>query len=299
MSIVPVPLFFNPVAGRGQAARNILHVTELLNSFGIKHALVRSESVGHLETKVFDAISAGAKRILVAGGDGSIHEAANGILRSSKTVELGVIPLGTGNDFVKACSIPVHWEDAVQLLANRIQRDIPARRIDVGLMNDRYFVNGAGIGFDAKVTGIAKQIHWHIGDVVYLVAVIKGIIDGVITPHMTIKFSDQTIEGPITSANISNGAWTGGMFQIAPMAKNDDGKFDLVCAAPVSRLRILTLLPKLIKGSHIKQSEITHSRITQCQLTAIAPVPSHLDGEVQPLQTHFEIEILEGALQLL
>ena len=244
-------------------------------------------------------MSPGARRILVAGGDGSIHEVVNGILRSSETVELGVIPLGTGNDFVKACSIPVHWEDAVQLLANRIQHGIPARRIDVGRMNDRYFANGAGIGFDAKVTAIARQVHWRIGDVVYLVAAIKGIIDGVITPHMTMKFSGQTVEGPITLANISNGAWIGGMFQIAPMARNDDGEFDLVFVAPVSRLRILTLLPKLIRGSHIKQPEITHSRITQCQLTAVAPVPSHLDGEVQPLQTHFEIEILKGALQLL
>jgi diacylglycerol kinase family enzyme len=61
----------------------------------------------------------------------------------------------------------------------------------------------------------------------------------------------------------------------------------------------MALLPKLMRGSHISQPEITHSRVTQCQLTATAPVPSHLDGEVQPLQTHFEIELLRGALRLL
>ena len=299
MKTEPIPLFLNPVAGRGRAGRNISQVAELLGSLGINHYLVKSESVGDLETKVFNAASAGTKRILVAGGDGSIHEVVNGILRSGETVELGVIPVGTGNDFAKACSIPIQWQDAVQLLADRIRSDTPARPIDAGRMNDRYFANGAGIGFDAKVTRIAHEIRWRIGDVVYLVAVFKGMIDGVITPHVTMKFSGQTVEGPVTLVNVSNGAWIGGMFHIAPMARNDDGELDLIFVGPVSRLRMMALLPKLMQGSHIEQPEITHSRVTQCQVAATAPVPSHLDGEVQPLQTHFEFELLEGALRLL
>ncbi len=88
MNTVPVPLFFNPIAGRGRSGRNILQVVELLRSLGVNPVLVRSESVGDLETKVLAAVSAGTKRILVAGGDGSIHEVVNGILRSGETVEL-------------------------------------------------------------------------------------------------------------------------------------------------------------------------------------------------------------------
>ncbi len=99
MNTVPVPLFFNPMAGRGRSGRNILQVVELLRSLGVNPVLVRSDSVGDLETKVLAAVSAGTKRILVAGGDGSIHVVVNGILRSGETVELGVIPTGTGNDF--------------------------------------------------------------------------------------------------------------------------------------------------------------------------------------------------------
>ena len=166
-------------------------------------------------------------------------------------------------------------------------------------MNDRYFANGAGIGFDAKVNQIACDIRWRIGDLVYLVAILKGMVDGVITPQVTMKYSGQTIEGPITLANVSNGAWVGGMFHIAPMARNDDGELDLIFVGPVSRLRILALLPKLIQGSHIEQPEITHARLTRCQITAAAAVPSHLDGEVQPLQTHFDFEIMKGALRLM
>ena len=299
MNTEPIPLFFNPVAGRGRAGRTIPQVTRLLDSVGLVHVLVASESVGDLETKVFDAVSAGAEKILVAGGDGSIHEVVNGILRSGRPIDLGVIPIGTGNDFAKACSIPVGWEDAITELAGRLQSNTPARLIDAGRMNDRFFANGAGIGFDAKINRIARDIQWRIGDLVYLAAVFKGMIDGVTTPHVTMKFSGQTVEGPITLANVSNGAWVGGMFHIAPMARNDDGELDLVIAGAVTRLRIMALLPMLMRGTHIDQPEITHARITQCEITTTAPVPSHLDGEVQPLQTNFEFEVLEGALRLM
>jgi len=260
---------------------------------------VRSESVGNLETKVFDAVSAGAKRILVAGGDGSIHEVVNGILRSGRTIDLGVIPIGTGNDFAKACSIPVQWESAVRELADRLHSNTPARPVDAGRMNNRFFANGAGIGFDAKVTRIARDIRWRVGDLVYLAAVFKAMIDGVTTPHVTMKFSGQTIEGPVTLANFSNGAWVGGMFHIAPMARNDDGMLDLIFATPISRIRIMALLPKLMRGSHIEQPDIKHVRLRRCEVTATAAVPSHLDGEVQPLQTSFDIQVMEGALHLM
>ena len=299
MKSEPIPLFLNPAAGRGRAGRHIRQISSLLDSLGIHHDVFQSEAAGNLESGVFDAMMSGAERIMVAGGDGSIHEVVNGILRSERTVELGVIPIGTGNDFAKACSIPVDWKEATTQLADRLQSNTPARSIDAGRMNDRFFANGAGIGFDAKVTRIAQDIRWPVGDLVYLAAVFKAMIDGVTTPHVTMKFSGQTIEGPITLANVSNGAWVGGMFHIAPMARNDDGELDLVFAAAVSRLRIIALLPMLLRGTHIDQPDISHSRITRCEITSATPVASHLDGEVQPLQTHFEIEILKGALRLL
>ena len=299
MNSEPIPLFFNPVAGRGRAGRTISQVARLLDSLGLANFLVKSECAGDLETKVFAAVSDGTEKMIVAGGDGSIHEAVNGILRSNRNVNLGVIPIGTGNDFAKASSIPVDWRDAATELAGRVNNNTPARAIDAGRMNDRFFANGAGIGFDAKVTSIARDINWRIGDLVYLVAVFKGMIDGVTTPQVTMKFGGRTVEGPITLANVSNGAWVGGMFHIAPMARNDDGELDLVFVGEVSRLRIIALLPKLMRGSHIEQPDITHSRVTRCELTAAAPIPSHLDGEVQPLQTRFEIEVLKGALRLM
>lgn len=299
MSSKPVPLFLNPVAGRGRARRKIASIRDLLGTRGVTVELLESTAAGDLEEKVFRASAAGADRLIVAGGDGSVHEAVNGLLRAKSDTALGVIPLGTGNDFAKACSIPLNWEDATTLLANRLCDQAPARYVDAGRMNERFFANGAGIGFDAKINRIAHNLRLPIGDLVYLVAVFQGLWDGVSTPDVKIAYNGSEYEGPITLANVSNGPWVGGMFHIAPMAKINDGNLDLVLVSPVSRLRILSLLPKLIKGTHTREAEVTCSTIKSFELIAAEPIPSHLDGEVQPLQREFRIELLENALRLL
>ena len=295
----PIPLFVNPAAGRGRAGHHAAAICRLLDNCGVAHELIHSTAVGDIEYKVLAAASAGVDRIIVAGGDGSIHEAVNGVLRSASSTALGVIPLGTGNDFAKACSIPLHWEDATRLLADRIGGDTPWRYIDAGRMNDRYFANGAGIGFDAKINHIARGIRLPIGDLVYLIAVVQGVWDGVITPNVRMRYDTVDYDGAVTLVEVCNGASVGGMFQIAPVAKNDDGFLDLVFVRPVSRLRIFALLPRLMKGSHISAPEVTCARVTSISLIAEGPVPSHLDGEIQPLQTQFHIEILQRALAIL
>jgi diacylglycerol kinase (ATP) len=115
-----IPLFINPAAGRGRAGRKLGAIRTLFDAQGIAHSVIQSNAPGDLEQRVYDAACAGTTKLIVAGGDGSIHEAVNGIMRSRKTVALGVIPIGTGNDFAKASGIPLHWEDAVMLLAGRL-----------------------------------------------------------------------------------------------------------------------------------------------------------------------------------
>jgi diacylglycerol kinase (ATP) len=98
---------------------------------------------------------------------------------------------------------------------------------------------------------------------------------------------------------VASGPWIGGMFNIVPTAKNDDGYFDLLIVAPVSRPRILALLPKLMSGKHMDEKEITHEPVTHILIESDEPVDSHLDGEMQPMQKRFEIDLLAGALPLL
>lgn len=294
-----IPLFVNPSAGQWRARRVLPSIVELLTANGIEHRVVESEAAGDLEQKVRAAVDAGANQLLVVGGDGSIHEAVNGILQGGRSAELGIIPAGRGNDFAKACSIPPHWEDAALLLADRLTNAMPARPVDIGRMNGRYFANGAGIGFDARVTAIARSMHLPIGELVYLVALMRGLRRGVGTHRVTVRYGEHSYEGPVTLVNVSNGPWVGGLFNIVPSALNDDGELDLLVVKPVGRLRVLTLLPKLLGGNHMREPEVVHSRMQNCEIETAEPMPSHLDGEVQPPQTRFTIELLPGALPLL
>lgn len=296
---MPIPLFVNPAAGRGRARRIGSSLTALLASNEVAHRVIESEGPGDLEKKVRAAVTEGATQLLVAGGDGSIHEAVNGMLESGRIAEIGVIPLGRANDFAKACAIPPHWEDAALLLVDRLKNSMPARPVDIGWMNGRWFANGAGIGFDAKASAIARSMQLPIGDLVYLVAVLRGLLSGVSTHRVRIESSGVGYDGAATLVHVSNGPWVAGLFQIAPPAVNDDGELDLLLVKPVSRLRVVTLLPRMIGGNHVGQPEITHARIDRCEVVADEPMPSHLDGEVQTLQTHFRIEMRAGALPLL
>ena len=292
-------LFLNPIAGRGRAKRRLPRILQLLEASGIHAVVHQSTAVSDLEHQVREAVRDGAKQPIVAGGDGSIHEAVNGIMEAGGEAALGVVPVGTGNDFAKAAGIPLDWESATTLLARRVADGARPRRIDLGRMNGRWFANGAGIGLDAKVTQIARSYRWPIGDLVYMAAIFRAMVDGIATPDILIEADDFRWDGPLTLANVSNGPWVGGMFHIAPMANNEDGKLELLIAAPVTRGRILQLLPKLMRGSHMDETEIVHTSVNRVKVSASAAVPSHLDGEVQPLQTDFDIEVLPQALQLL
>jgi diacylglycerol kinase (ATP) len=294
-----IPLFFNPTAGRGRGGRAATSISAALDGQGIAHTLVASRHPGDMEELIVTAIGEGHRKLLVAGGDGSVHEAVNGILGTDQEVEFGVIPVGTGNDFAKACSIPLHLNDAVSLLADRINSGAPSRQIDAGRFNDRYFANGAGIGFDAKVSQIASRIQLPIGDLVYLLAVFRCMWSGIATPEVSLTFGDKQFEGTLTLASFSNGPWVGGMFHMAPQAANDDALLDLVYAEAVTSWRLLGLIPKIIKGTHLNEPEVKSSTVSTCEVIAAAPVPSQLDGENQALQTHFKIEVLAGALHLL
>ena len=185
-----VQLFVNPTAGRGRAGKRLSRIEELLTEAGVRFETHLSTDVGDLERQVREVVNGGADRIIVAGGDGSVHEAVNGIMTAENTAKLGVIPTGTGNDFAKASQIPLDWEHATALLGDRITAGANWRRIDVGRMNERFFANGVGIGFDARVTKVARSYRWPIGDLVYLLALVRCVVDGVITPDMTIT-SDE------------------------------------------------------------------------------------------------------------
>jgi YegS/Rv2252/BmrU family lipid kinase len=297
--ITPTPLILNPSARRGRAGRRAQAIRDACSSCGIETEIHVSKAAGDIAAIAEGLALAGATRIIVAGGDGSVNEALNGIMASGRTVALGLVPTGTGNDFAKACGIDPDWQRAAVALADRMAANVEPAAVDAGRCNEKYFCNGVGIGFDAVVTRYASKVRLPIGDLVYVAGLIRALAKGVVTPELEVAADSFRYVGRATLANIANGPWLGGQFNIAPSANNTDGLLDLVLAEPVSRLRAASLVSPLQRGEHLDEPEVQHARVRTVTVTSKEPIPSHLDGEVQPSTERFEIEVLPGALRLL
>ena len=295
-----LPLILNPTAGRGRALKRLPAIADVLARHGIEIKTVFSRSRGDIEVRVREAIESGCPRLLVAGGDGTVHETVNGILRGDESCEFGLLPVGTGNDFAKAMGIPLDHLAAARLLGERLAQNLPARRIDAGRCNERFFANGAGIGIDARVAEIAARIRLPMGNLVYVIGIVRCLIEGIATPSMSVSRDGETLwSAPATLVNVANGDWLGGQFHIAPRADPADGELDLVVADAVTRRRIVQLVPRLMKGEHMDAPEVHSHRVTTIEVRGSEPLIAHLDGELLPKHTHYRIECLPGALALL
>ncbi len=298
MSTKAFDLFVNPVAGRGRALRRYGAIASLMADAGIATTFRRSDAEGHLSSAVRERAECGAAAVIVVGGDGSVHEAVNGLLAAGGETALGIIPCGTGNDFAKAAGIPLDWRVATRELGARLAAGEKPRSVDAGRVNERYFANGAGVGLDARITAIARRYRLPIGDFVYPLAVLRAMAGPIVTPPLAVRGENFEHRGPATLVNIANGAWIGGMFPIAPQAAIDDRELDLVLVGPVTRRRIATLVPKLMRRRHLDEPEVYHRRTGRLTIEAAEPTPWHLDGEAQTPDVYFDIEVLPDALRL-
>jgi len=293
-------LIWNPTAGRGRA-RHALPI--ILDQFSAAHFAVdlrESAQRGGIETQVCNAANRGANAIVVIGGDGSVHEAANGLLHAERQPPLGILPAGTGNDFAKAAGIELDIRAAISALTNRLTRGATLGRIDVGECNERFFVNGAGIGIDARVADVASRIRLPIGDAVYAWGVVRCLIEGIATPPLRLSADGEALwNGPATLINVANGPWVGSRFHIAPGADISDGRFDLIIADAVTRRRVAALIPLLLHGRHVGEDEIHRHSVMRVTVESDAPLPCHLDGEPQRPVAHIELRCRPGALTLL
>lgn len=295
---MPATLIVNPNAGRGRAGRLLGAIRNTFAESGVELRTIESRGPGDVEQQVREVAANRERAVIVAGGDGTINEAVNGVLATGGETALGVVPIGTGNDFAKAASIPLHWEHAAALLADRLQSTGQARPVDAGRCNGRYFANVAGIGFDAEVSAVAAKSRAPLGDAVYLLALFRTL--GRLAPHaLDVSLDGESAAGDFTLVSFCNGPWAGGMFQFAPAAENDDGLLDVVCVDAIRRRRIVTLLPKLLRGTHLSEPEVLVRLVRSCRIEAAEPLAWHIDGEVQEPAARFEVELLPGALRLL
>jgi YegS/Rv2252/BmrU family lipid kinase len=291
-----IKLIANPIAGRGRGGKVLPQVREALKRAGLEF----SEA---LTTKPLEAIDLarqaaeeGCELVVALGGDGTSHEVANGLLSSGNSeVALGLIPIGTGNDFAGMFNTPTDLDQ----VARRLQEG-KTRQIDVGRVNDRYFVNVVGVGFDALASIESLKIQSLLSGLpLYLLAVLLTLRRYEV-PHITADLDGKKLSMTMTMFCVANGKREGGGFLIAPDAQNDDGIFDICLARGLGRLGILRLLPEVIKGTHVDKEPVTMAKAKRVILDSPDPLPVHADGEILYTDAHhLEIEIIPRRLQVI
>ena len=252
---------------------------------------------GHATTLARGA-SADLARVIAVGGDGTVHEVANGLLSrgTGALPALGVVPVGTGNDFAKMTyTARLAPARAIAALAAGV-----TRRFDVGQVWGEYFVNSIGVGLDADVARRVNQYkHWP-GAVGYVVAALQAIVHRRAL-RLHIEVDGQAWSGPTTVLEIGIGPCAGGVFYLVPDARPDDGLLDVCAVGPFGLRFLLTGAPRVLSGKHTGLKEVRMAQGSRVRVTSEdGPLTAHLDGELRsPGRNVLEASLHPGALPVL
>jgi YegS/Rv2252/BmrU family lipid kinase len=289
-------LIVNLIAGQGHCKEIFPQVKAELDRRGLDYDLhFTNEPLEAIDVAQM-VIEAGFTHIVAMGGDGTINEVANGILNSKSSYPLGVIPAGSGNDFVRMIGIPADPMHAIDTLISGEERTI-----DLGyVVGDRYFINGLGIGIDAQVARDVLKMERLRGAVAYLYAAIKEVIRFKAFP-VKLTGTNWTEERNFISLGITNGKYAGGGFKLAPRAEIDDGLVDIAAIEDFSsRFKRLINLPKARKGAHLKLNEVHYHQDRLVTVSSPAKLIAHIDGEVYRLpKSPFKVAVAPKALQVI
>lgn len=241
-----IRFLLNPSSGRGAGAKQLDRLRIAASRRGA--GLAVSRSAGDLVHQARRAAMDGVERLLVAGGDGTMHWAIQGLVGTS--CALAPIPLGSGNDLAGSLGVPRDLDAAIErgLAA-------PIRPIDLLNTGDFVSVSYAGVGFDSEVTRVANQIQRLRGPMIYAWAVIKTLKDFK-PPVLTVEHDHGRFEGRAMFAVLNNLPRLGGGMKMAPDAVIDDGLLELVIVREVSKFELLQVFPKVYSGKHLTHPQI-------------------------------------------
>ena len=268
-----VAIIINPIAGGARlsaAAQNARLAQAIADGFSVPAEVFVTERAGHARDLAKAAAGRGARLVMAWGGDGTINEVASALVGTD--VALGIVPAGSGNGLARELGIDPRPRRAI---ADALQRT--PRPIDVGEVEGRYFVNTAGVGFDAHVASRFASARRR-GFLGYANITARALASYIpLSYRITIAGATREVRAILVT--LANSAQFGNGALIAPGARVDDGELDLVVIEERSRFRTICGLPRLFNG--------TVSRITGCRITRLrevtieadAPLTYHVDGE--------------------
>lgn len=290
-------VIFNPQAARGRAHRRTKQLMEALEAASLPFEVVISEEQGHAIELSRRAALAGRQLVVAAGGDGTVNEVVNGLMQAAAEDvhgTLGVLPVGTGNDFASNLGIPTDLREAALRLAQG-----QTRRIDLGQVNGRFFDNNMGIAFEAMIGFEAHKPSRLRGRLQYLAAAFRAMTRYPLPIVDIFQDSSTTLGKEILLISVGNNRRIGAGFLLTPYAEPDDGQLDVCVVDALPRREILRLLPKAATGSHEGEQAVCLSRTTRLVVESEDPLPVHADGEILWLDAHrLEVTVEPARLEV-
>jgi YegS/Rv2252/BmrU family lipid kinase len=276
-------IILNPIAGRGRAGKEQNKIEHFLKAKQQNFEIIQTTGQGDAQKIISTYPLSEDTLVVAAGGDGTCNEVVNGILnRSLPTPPLfGVIPVGRGNDFAFNAGIPENMQEALQTLIRRRTILLDVGVVKGGFFPDgRYFINGVGIGFDAKVGFEAAKMKIKSG-FSYILGALITVIKYEPSPALQIQYDECTEVVPSAIVSIMNGRRMGGSFIMGPHAVINDGAFDIcIVRHQPSRLKLLNIVLKYPKGKQGECDGVTMGRAKLFSLKALkGGMASHCDGE--------------------
>ena len=239
---------------------------------------------------------------MAVGGDGTLNEVVNGLVRSGADTELATIPLGTGMDFIRTYDIPTRFEDAVRIAVGGMARTIDVGRVSYrewsGAESERYVANVGSVGMSAAVAqranGMSKALG---GKATFFYALTRVFLEWRNT-NVSVELDDGTRrDGRMHDVIVANGQWHGGAMWLAPEARPDDGLFDVVLIGDITKRDFVTTAPKIYKGTYLEHPKVELLRSRAVSVDAPERLPIELDGE-QVGTTPARFEIVPAALRV-
>lgn len=274
----------NPVAGKNRGSKLIPIIEDYCREKAITFKIVKTEEIGGATAIIKQYIKEYYDIYIAVGGDGTVNEVVNGIVESDKI--MGIIPCGTGNDFAKSLGIPKDPLEALSQIINGTPR-----LIDIGKVNNHWFINIASIGLDAEIADCTNRIKaFFNGAYAYIIAFIKVLF--CFKPlEVQFKEGQRVYSKQVMLVAICNGSYYGGGAKIAPNAILSDGYFDVCIVEKMAKLKLLVLFPSVFKGRHEAFKEVKIYRTKSMTIKGKELVKLNLDGEI--------INIFDATFQLI
>ncbi|HEX3561939.1 MAG TPA: diacylglycerol kinase family protein [Solirubrobacterales bacterium] len=282
-------MLVNPHSAGGKTMKLLPEIEQELRSRKVQYRLVRTESLEHGVAEAQRAAEGGEIPVVMSG-DGLIGQVGGALAQGD--APMGILPGGRGNDLARVLGIPDDPAGSVGVLAEG-----NLRTIDVGEVNGARFLCIASCGFDSDANRIANETRIVRGNLVYAYAALRALIAWR-PATFTLDLDGEKVQNVGYAVAVANSkAYGGGMF-VAPDADLADGRFDVVLTGKTSKLRFLSSLPKVFKGTHVEDDEVRVLRAAEVQVSADRDFAVYADGE-HLTDLPATLRVLSGALRVI